>query len=68
MLFGAPLSLVLIGLLALSLCNYLLRFVRWGRYLRLLESPVPWRINLGGVAPGGVPVANLERAHDATSH
>lgn len=37
---------VLLGLLALSLCNYLLRFVRWGRYLTLLEAPVPWRVNL----------------------
>ncbi|MRD72573.1 flippase-like domain-containing protein [Rhodocyclus tenuis] len=38
--------LVLAGLLALSLANYLLRFVRWGRYLSLLDAPVPWRINL----------------------
>ena len=38
--------LVLIGLLALSLCNYLLRFLRWSRYLALLDAPVPWRINL----------------------
>lgn len=37
---------VLAGLLALSLANYLLRFVRWGRYLALLDAPVPWRINL----------------------
>jgi len=37
---------VLIGLLALSLCNYLLRFLRWARYLALLDAPVPWRINL----------------------
>ena len=37
---------VLAGLLALSLSNYLLRFVRWGRYLALLDAPVPWRINL----------------------
>lgn len=37
---------VLGGLLCLSLLNYLLRFVRWGRYLDLLETPVSWRINL----------------------
>ncbi|MFZ4538376.1 lysylphosphatidylglycerol synthase transmembrane domain-containing protein [Propionivibrio sp.] len=37
---------VIFGLLALSLSNYLLRFVRWGRYLALLEAPVAWRINL----------------------
>ncbi len=37
---------VLIGLLALSLSNYLLRFVRWSRYLALLDAPVAWRINL----------------------
>jgi glycosyltransferase 2 family protein len=37
---------VLFGLLALSLTNYLLRFVRWGRYLSLLDAPVAWRINL----------------------
>ena len=38
--------LVLLGLLALSLGNYLLRFVRWGRYLALLDAPVAWRVNL----------------------
>ncbi len=38
--------LVLIGLLVLSLVNYLLRFLRWARYLALLDAPVPWRINL----------------------
>ncbi len=38
--------LVLLGLLALSLSNYLLRFWRWGRYLALLDAPVAWRINL----------------------
>ncbi len=37
---------VLIGLLALSLSNYLLRFLRWTRYLDLLDAPVAWRINL----------------------
>jgi uncharacterized protein (TIRG00374 family) len=37
---------VLIGLLALSLSNYLLRFLRWARYLALLDAPVPWRINV----------------------
>ena len=37
---------VLFGLLALSLTNYLLRFLRWGRYLALLDAPMPWRINL----------------------
>ncbi len=38
--------LMLIGLLLLSLTNYLLRFLRWGRYLALLDAPVAWRINL----------------------
>ena len=37
----------LLALLALSLANFLLRFLRWGRYLALLDAPVPWRINLG---------------------
>ncbi len=37
---------VLLGLLCLSSANYLLRFVRWGRYLSLLGTPVPWRTNL----------------------
>ena len=44
--------LVLLGLLALSLTNYLLRFVRWGRYLALLDAPVPWRINLDAYFSG----------------
>lgn len=43
---------VLAGLLALSLANYLLRFIRWGRYLSLLEAPVPWRINLAAYFAG----------------
>ncbi len=34
------------GLLLLSLANYLLRFLRWARYLTLLDAPVAWRINL----------------------
>lgn len=38
---------LLLGLLALSLACYLLRFLRWARYLTLLEAPVPWRANLG---------------------
>ena len=37
----------LLALLALSLAGFLLRFLRWGRYLALLDAPVPWRINLG---------------------
>ncbi len=37
---------VLIGLLRLSPLNYLLRFLRWARYLVLLDAPVPWRISL----------------------
>ncbi len=37
---------LLLGLLALSLASFLLRFLRWARYLTLLEAPVPWRINL----------------------
>lgn len=43
---------MLLGLLVLSLTNYLLRFVRWGRYLALLEAPVPWRINLDAYFSG----------------
>ena len=43
---------VLAGLLALSLVNYLLRFLRWARYLALLEAPVPWRINLDAYFAG----------------
>ena len=43
---------VLVGLLLLSLANYLLRFVRWARYLALLEAPVPWRINLDAYFSG----------------
>jgi uncharacterized protein (TIRG00374 family) len=38
--------LVLCALLLLSLSNYLLRFLRWSRYLDLLDTPVAWRINL----------------------
>ncbi|MDA0191408.1 MAG: lysylphosphatidylglycerol synthase transmembrane domain-containing protein, partial [Proteobacteria bacterium] len=41
-----------LGLLALSLLNYLLRFVRWGRYLALLDAPVAWRINLAAYFAG----------------
>jgi glycosyltransferase 2 family protein len=37
---------VLAGLLGLSLSNYLLRFLRWARYLTLLDAPVAPRINL----------------------
>ena len=44
--------LVLVGLLLLSLVNYLLRFVRWARYLKLLDAPVPWRINLDAYFSG----------------
>ena len=36
----------LLGLLMLSLSNYLLRFLRWAGYLALLDAPVDWRINL----------------------
>lgn len=43
---------MLFGLLALSLTNYLLRFVRWGRYLALLDAPLPWRINLDAYFSG----------------
>ena len=43
---------VLAGLLALSLVNYLLRFLRWARYLALLDAPVPWRINLDAYFAG----------------
>ena len=43
---------MLAGLLALSLTNYLLRFVRWARYLALLDAPVAWRINLDAYFSG----------------
>jgi len=43
---------VLLGLLALSLSNYLLRFLRWARYLALLDAPVPWRVNLAAYFAG----------------
>lgn len=43
---------VLLGLLALSLFNYLLRFVRWARYLVLLDAHVAWRINLAAYFSG----------------
>ncbi|MDA0190250.1 MAG: lysylphosphatidylglycerol synthase domain-containing protein, partial [Proteobacteria bacterium] len=43
---------VLLGLLALSLLNYPLRFARWGRYLALLDAPVAWRINLAAYFAG----------------
>ncbi|MBI4742919.1 MAG: flippase-like domain-containing protein [Betaproteobacteria bacterium] len=43
---------VILGLLALSLSNYLLRFLRWGHYLALLGAPVAWRINLGAYFAG----------------
>ncbi len=48
---GVP---VTAGILALSLVNYLLRFVRWQHYLTLLGHPVPWlascRIYFAGFA------------------
>lgn len=37
---------VLAGILALSLVNYLLRFLRWQMYLARLGHPVPWRRSL----------------------
>jgi uncharacterized protein (TIRG00374 family) len=43
---------VLVGLLALSLANYLLRFLRWARYLALLDAKVPWRVNLDAYFSG----------------
>lgn len=43
---------VLFGLLALSLLNYLLRFLRWAHYLRLLDAHVPWRDNLAAYFSG----------------
>ena len=43
---------LLLGLLALSLSNYLLRFLRWARYLALLDAPVAWRINLDAYFSG----------------
>jgi glycosyltransferase 2 family protein len=44
--------IMLAGLLALSLVNYLLRFLRWARYLALLDAPVAWRINLDAYFSG----------------
>lgn len=45
---------VTVGILALSLLNYLLRFARWQHYLTLLGHPVPWlascRIYFAGFA------------------
>lgn len=43
---------VISGLLALSLINYGLRFLRWARYLRLLDAHVPWRVNLAAYFSG----------------
>lgn len=43
---------LLLGLLALSLANYLLRFLRWARYLTLLDAPVAWRVNLNAYFSG----------------
>jgi uncharacterized membrane protein YbhN (UPF0104 family) len=47
-------AFVLIGMLALSLANYLLRFVRWQHYLAILGHRVPWgpsgRIYFAGFA------------------
>lgn len=37
---------VLLGLLSLSLICYVLRFLRWARYLALLDAHLPWRVNL----------------------
>ena len=36
---------VILGVLALSLVNYLFHFLRWVRYLHLLDARLPWRIN-----------------------
>ena len=45
---------VILGVLALSLLNYLLRFARWQHYLTILGHPVPWlascRIYFAGFA------------------
>ena len=45
---------VIAGMLALSLLNYVLRFVRWQHYLARLDAPVPWgasaRIYFAGFA------------------
>ena len=37
---------VVLGLLSLLLGNYVLRFVRWTRYLALLDASLPWREHL----------------------
>ena len=36
----------IIAVLVTSLCNYLLRFVRWQYFLKVLGHAVPWRHNL----------------------
>ena len=36
---------VILGVLALSLVNYLFHSLRWARYLHLPEARLPWRIN-----------------------
>ena len=47
-------AVVVVGMLALSLVNYLLRFARWQHYLSLLGHRVPWgpsaRIYFAGFA------------------
>ncbi len=43
---------LLCGLLVLSLSNYLLRFLRWHHYLRLLDATVPWRIDFAAYFAG----------------
>ena len=34
-------------ILALTLCNYGLRFLKWQWYLRIIEATLPWRRSLG---------------------
>ena len=43
---------VTLGVLALSLVNYLFRFLRQVRYLHLLDAHLPWRINLAACFSG----------------
>ena len=48
---GADFSAIL-GVLALSLVNYLFRFLRQVCYLHLLDARLPWRINLAACFSG----------------
>lgn len=42
---AAAVFFAILGVLVLSLVNYLFHFLRWVRYLHLLDARLPWRIN-----------------------